>query len=685
MRHSTMTGHDALLKPFTIKGLTIRNRVMSTSHAPGYADHGVPGERYQLYHEEKAKGGIGLTMFGGSSSISPDSPATAFGQVSVADDAVVPHLKAFADRVHRHGAAIMCQISHMGRRNRWDAADWLPLVAPSVTREPQHRALPKAIEDFDITRIVGDYARAARRCRDSGLDGVEVMAAGPHLINQFLSPALNQRSDEYGGSLDNRMRFGMAVLHAVRREVGEDYIVGVRFTADELIEGGLTQTDMFEVARRIAASGLVDFMNVQHGQAADHMGLALVIPNMAFPPAPFLYLASAIKAAVPLPVFHAGRIADLATAARAVEDGHVDMIAMTRAHIADPHIVRKLIEGRPEQIRQCVGANYCIDRLYTGAGALCVQNVATGREATIPHEVAKADARRTVVIAGAGPGGLEAARVAALRGHRVVLFEREAKVGGQINIAQRAGWREALGGIARWLEAEVRRLGVDLWLGAAATSALIEAERPDIVVVATGGRPNKGAFKGTENATTSWDVLTGKVPVAENVLVFDDEGQPQGASVAEFAATRGAAVEIATPDRMVAEQLGATNFAIHLRELHKLKVIMTPNVRLTEVGREGNRLVAVLRHEYSGQKEERLVDQVIAEHGTEPEDELYFALRPRSTNLGEVDYPALLAGRPQTVATNPDGRFRLFRIGDAIASRTIHNALLDAMRHLKDA
>jgi 2,4-dienoyl-CoA reductase-like NADH-dependent reductase (Old Yellow Enzyme family) len=680
-----MAGHDALLKPFTIKGLTIRNRIMSTSHAPGYAEHGVPGERYQLYHEEKAKGGIGLTMFGGSSSISPDSPVTAFGQVSVADDAVVPHLRTFADRVHRHGAAIMCQISHMGRRNRWDAADWLPLVAPSVTREPQHRALPKAMEDFDFTRIIGDFARAARRCRDGGLDGVEVMLAGTHLINQFFAPSLNRRTDEYGGSLDNRMRFAFAVLRAVRKEVGDDFIVGVRMSGDELVDSGLDQAEMLEIARRIAASGLVDFMNVTHAQPADAIGLAINIPNMAFPPAPFLYLASAIKAAVPLPVFHAGKIADMATAARAVEEGHVDLVAMTRAHIADPHIVRKLIEGRPEQIRQCVGANFCIDRLYFGGGALCVQNVATGREATIPHEVPKAEARRSVVIAGAGPGGLEAARVAALRGHRVVLFERDAKVGGQINVAARAGWREALGGISRWLEAEVRRLGVDLRLGAAATPALIEAERPDIVVVATGGRPNKGAFRGTENATTSWDVLTGKVPVAENVLVFDDEGQHQGASVAEFAATRGAAVEIATPDRMVAEQLGATNYAVHLRELHKLKVMMTPNVRLTEVGREGNRLVAVLRHEYSGQEEERLIDQVIAEHGTEPEDELYLALRPGSTNLGEVDYPALIAGRPQTVATNPDGRFRLFRIGDAIASRTIHNAMLDAMRHLKDA
>jgi NADPH-dependent 2,4-dienoyl-CoA reductase/sulfur reductase-like enzyme len=442
---------------------------------------------------------------------------------------------------------------------------------------------------------------------------------------------------------------------------------------------------MLEVARRIAASGLLDFMNVMHAQPADNIGLAINIPNMAFAPAPFLYLASAIKAAVPLPVFHAGKIADLATAARAILEGHVDMVAMTRAHFADPHIVRKLIEGRPEQIRQCVGANYCIDRIYMGGGALCIQNVAMGREATIPHEVAKAARARTIVIAGAGPGGLEAARVARLRGHRVVLFEREARTGGQISLAAKAGWREPLGGIVRWLDSEVRRLGVDVRLGTAATPELIEVENPDVVIVATGGRPNKGDVKGAEHVVTAWDVLAGAVQPGDNVLVFDDHGQHQAASVAEHMAARGAAVEMVTPDRMVAEQMGATNFAIHLRELFKLEVVMTPNLRLVEVGREGNQLVAVLRHEYSGQEEERLVDQVVVEHGTLPVDELYFALRPRSSNLGEVDYEAMVAGKPQTIVNNAAGRFQLFRIGDAVASRNIHAAILDGMRFLKDA
>ncbi len=679
-----MTAFDALLKPFRLKHLTLRNRVMSTAHAPALAENGMPGERYQLYHAEKAKGGIALTMFGGSASVAYDSPATDFAQVSLADDAAIPYLKAFSDRIHGHGAALMTQITHMGRRNRWDTADWLPLIAPTPIREPQHRVMAKEMEDFDFPRVWAAFAAAARRCKDGGLDGLEVFLGGGHLINQFLSPAMNRRTDKYGGSLDNRLRFAFEVLEAVRRAVGDDYIVGVRYSADELLAGGLGQAEMLEVARRLAKSRLIDFLDVNHGHPTDAAGMATIIPGMPFPSAPFLHLASAVKAEIDLPVFHAGRIADLATAARAVADGHVDMVGMTRAHIADPHIVRKLLEGRPDDIRQCVGANYCVDRIFMGGEALCLQNAATTREQTMPHVIAKAARRRRIVVVGAGPAGMEAARVAAERGHAVTLFERSPQTGGQINLAAKATWRENLSGIARWLDGQVRRLPIDLRLGTAATVDAVLALDPDVVVVATGGRPNRGRAKGIENAVSTWDILSGAVTPGENVLVYDENGQHQGASVAEVLATRGAAVELVTPDRMAAEQMGPANYAVHLKELHRLKVLMTPNQRLTQVYKEGNQLVAVLKNVYSGAEEERAVDQIVAEHGTLPEDSLYFALKPGSINEGEVDQDALIAGRPQTTVNNPDGRYQLFRVGDAIASRDIHAALYDSLRLCKD-
>ncbi len=675
---------DALLKPLTIKGLTIRNRVMSTSHAPGYGKDGKPQERYQAYHAEKAKGGIGLTMFGGSSSVAIDSPAAPWNQISVADDSVVPFFRQFADRVHAHGAKLMIQLTHMGRRTKWDTENWFPTVSPSVRREPASRTIPKEIEEEDIARIVKSFADAARRCKQGGLDGCEVSAAHGHLIDQFWSPAVNQRTDKYGGSLENRMRFGMEVLEAMRAEVGDDYVIGIRMTGDEMVADGLSQEDCLAIAAEYARRGLVDFVNVLGGQARDHMAHAISLPNMSFPVAPFLFLPSAIKREVDVPVFHAQRVTDLATAARAVSEGHVDMVAMTRAHIADPHLVKKLSEGRADDIRQCVGAGYCIDRIYVGGDALCIQNAATGREAFgMPHEIRKADVRRKVVIVGAGPGGLEAARVAAERGHQVVLFEKNPTAGGQINVLSKAGWREAMSGVTRWLIGQVQKLGVDVRFGVEATEEKILAEKPDVVIVATGGRASRGHARGAEeHATTCWEVLEGAKEPSGTVLLYDEIGGHAASSTAEQLAKRGCLVELATHDRMVAEEVGTTNQPIHLRELYKLGVVMTPNMELIEIYPEGNRLIAALRNTMTDAEEERVVDHVVVDHGTTPVDAVYRALKAGSINHGQTDLDAIVRGEPQPFDLSAG--YALYRIGDAVAGRNIHAAIYDALRLCKD-
>jgi len=679
-----MSPVEALLRPLKIKHLTIRNRVMSTSHAPSYGSDGKPKERYQLYHEEKAKGGIGLTMFGGSSSVALDSPAAPWNQISVADDSVIPFFQEFADRIHQHGAALMIQLTHMGRRTKWDTENWLPTMSASIKREPASRSIPKEMEDTDIRRIIADYAAAARRCKEGRLDGFELSAAHGHLIDQFWSPSVNKRSDKYGGSLENRMRFGIEVLEACREAVGDDYIIGMRMSGDELIDDGLTHEDCVTIARTYAERGLIDFANVLGGQARDHLAHAIVLPNMSFPVAPFLFLASAIKREVDIPIFHAQRVTDLNTAGRAIAEGHVDMVAMTRAHIADPHLVRKLMEGRIDDIRQCVGAGYCIDRIYAGGDALCIQNAATGRERTMPHIIPKAAEKKRVVVVGGGPGGLEAARVCAERGHSVVLFEKNAVTGGQINIAAKATWREALTGITRWLTQQAAKSGADIRLGVEATPAVIEAENPDVIIVATGGHPSHGDVKGADLAVTTWDMLSGKVEPAENILLYDGTGQHHAPSCAEFLAKRGALVEIATQDRMVAEEVGATNQPIHLRELYKLGVVLSPNLQLTEIYREGNKLVAVLRNEFTHEEEERLVDQIVVEFGTLPNDALYFDLKERSINRGEMDLHALVEGCPQPHKANGHGGSALYRIGDSVAGRNIHAAIYDAARLCKD-
>ena len=678
---------EALLKPLTIKGLTIRNRVMSTSHAPSYGKDGKPQQRYQLYHEEKAKGGIGLTMFGGSSSVSIDSPAAPWNQISVADDSVVPFFREFSERIHRHGAKLMIQITHMGRRTKWDTENWLAVKAPSTSREPASRSIAKALEQEEIDRIVADFAAAAKRCKDGGLDGCEISAAHGHLVDQFWSLHSNHRTDKYGGSLENRMRFGIEVLSAMREAVGDDYVIGMRMSGDEMLKGGLSHEDCVTIAAEYASRGLVDFLNVVGGQARDHIAHAICLPNMSFPVAPFLPLPSAIKREVDVPIFHAQRVTDLATGARAVAEGHVDMIAMTRAHIADPHLVKKLSEGRADDIRQCVGAGYCIDRIYVGGDALCIQNAATGREATMPHVIEKAPARKTAVVVGGGVGGLEAARVLAERGHAVTLFEKSERLGGQVNVASRATWREALSGIPRWLISQVTKLGVDIRLGTEAGEAEIAALSPDIVVVATGGLPQKGEAKGFEHAVTTWDVLEGRSQPSGTVLLYDEIGGHNAASTAEVLAKMGCLVELVTHDRMIGEEIGPTNQPVHLRELYKLGVLMTPNSELIEIYPEGNRLIAAIRNTMTDAEEERVVDSVVVDYGTLPVDGLHFALKDKARNSGLTDDHAIIAGQPQPAEINgaaSEGGYTLYRIGDAVAGRNIHAAIYDALRLCKD-
>jgi 2,4-dienoyl-CoA reductase-like NADH-dependent reductase (Old Yellow Enzyme family)/thioredoxin reductase len=570
------------------------------------------------------------------------------------DDSVIPGYRSLADAVHRQGCRVMSQLTHMGRRSQSDVEGWHVLLAPSQIPEKVHREVPHEIEPEQITMLVRAFGDATRRCREGGLDGVELSFAHNHLVDQFWSPLFNRRTDEYGGSLENRMRFAFEVLREIRRQVGSDWVVGARISGDEMTAGGLTAPDMAEIARRLATSGLVDFLSIIGGAAHTLPLQALAVPNMASPHGIYVPLAAAIKAAVAsMPIFHAGRIVDPIHAEQILADGSIDLVGMTRALIADPDLPRKAIEGRLDDVRLCVGANEgCIDRIYQGKPVTCVQNPGAGRETELAELVPTASPRRVVVV-GAGPAGLEAARVAALRGHRVVLLEREAEVGGQVLLAARGPARAEYAGILRFLARQVEKLTIDCRLRVEASVDTVLAESPEVVIIATGSSPYRPDLPGLDgkHVVTDRDVLLDRAEVGERVVVVDDVHTQQGLSTAEYLLDRGRRVEVISRLFYAGQDVGVTSIAPLYSRLFAKGVTLTPHTDLVAV--EGSAVVVANVYTHAERRIEG-VDTLVLSMGSRSTDALYRALKGKVSTL--------------------------HAIGDCVAPRGVHQAILEGTR-----
>ena len=673
---------DPLLESFQLKHLHLKNRIITTSHEPAYNDDGFPKDRYIAYHLERAKGGIAMTMTAGSAVVSKDSPPS-FDNIHAYKDEVVPWIKKLTDTIHDHDCKIMIQLTHLGRRTSWSKGDWLPSLSSGKHREPAHKAFPKVMESWDIERIIKEYGDAAERMKEGGMDGVELEGQG-HLIGQFLSPLTNELSTEYGGSLENRLRFTIDVLSDIRKKVGQDFIVGIRCVFDEVEECGITKSEGLKIAKILSDSGLVDYLNVNKGRIHTDPILTKHIPIQGMKSAPHLEFAGEIKKEIQLPIFHASKISDVATARYAISNGLVDMIGMPRGHLADPHIFTKIKEKREEDIRPCVGATYCLDRIYQGEEALCIHNAATGRELKFPNIISPSTVKKKIVVVGAGPAGLEAARIAGERGHEVIVFEAAPDPGGQIRLCAKSERRRDMLGIVDWRMQQCAKKNVKFNFNVVAESQDVLDEKPHTIIIATGGMPNLELFetkKDLENVYTSWDIISGDIKLSDNILIYDEAGDHTGMQSAEIAIKEGSTVEFMTPDRLISSEIMGMNLTPYLKNLQDKKITYSIAKRLLDVSIKGNKLNALIGSDYDENfKYNSSYDQVFLNYGIKPLDELYYSLVPFSKNKGEVDYNKFINGDEQDIIKIDNNKFNLFRIGDAVSSRNIHAAIYDALR-----
>lgn len=528
----------ALFTPLLIGGVEVRNRILSSAHLTNYAEDGLPSERHLAYWREKARGGIGLIITEGSL-VHPSSrtPETRF--IEMWSDAVVEPLARIADAVHADGAAIFAQLNHMGMG--WAPSPWL---RPNGMRAHEMTAA-------EIAELVDAFAGAARRAQLAGLDGVEVHASHGYLIEQFLSPLSNRRTDAYGGSETNRMRLLLEVLRAIREQVGEDFVVGIRISGDQFTPGGISLADMVRLVPQITAAVTLDFLNVSYYRNQDYGPAGNSIVPMYVPEGRFVYLAEAIKAVTSLPVFCVNRIVDPRMAEQIIAEGRADMVAMTRANIADPHLSRKAAEGRLDEIRPCIGVNEgCLGQVMNGSASpmTCAVNPGAGHE----HAPATpAGSPRRIAVIGGGIAGLELARVAAERGHRVRLYERGARLGGQLLTAALIPRLDAMARPMAYFERQFELLGVDVELGREVTAQNAAELEADAIVVATGSRAAGWADGGLAAAPgLAWSSVRdafGADYSGRRVLVYATDQSMEPLGLASLLAAQGADITFATP------------------------------------------------------------------------------------------------------------------------------------------
>jgi 2,4-dienoyl-CoA reductase-like NADH-dependent reductase (Old Yellow Enzyme family)/thioredoxin reductase len=640
-----------LFKPITIGKVEIKNRVLSTGHDTSMPTDGTVNEALIAYHEARARGGAGLIVTQ-VTGVHESARYTSHILMGVGDG-FIPGYRRLVEAVHAHGCRVFGQLFHPGREIMETQDGTAPVAyAPSVSPSERFHVIPREMPRGMIRDIVEGYGQTARRMKAAGADGVEIVASHGYLPSQFLNPKVNRRADDYGGSLEGRLRFFKEVIAAVRREAGPDLAVGLRISGDEKDHEGLTEDLVLEAI--VALQGDLDYVSVIAGTSASTGGAIHIVPPMTIDNAYVAPFAAAVKGAVSIPVMVAGRINQPQEAEAVVASGQADMCGMTRALICDPEMPAKALGGRADDIRACIACNQaCIGHFHKGYPISCIQHPETGRELAYGRLV-PAGVGKKVMVVGGGPGGMKAASVAARRGHEVTLYEASSRLGGQALLAQLLPGRAEFGGIVTNLAREVELAGVTVNTGTSVDRALVERERPDAVVVATGGKPRWPHTLETDDeahVVDAWQVLRNEANVGASVVVADWRSDWVGVGIAELLAAAGCRVRLAVNGLHAAELLPFYVRDMAAGRLYKLGVEVITYARL--YGSDAD--TVYLQHTAGGEPIIlENVDTLVLAQGQEPE----------ATLLSELD--------------GYEGE--VMAIGDCVTARTAEEAVLEGLK-----